>query len=1099
MEVDSALLYAQVRPKRPHNSSYRKRTCKSLDNILENDSSSLLASDLDPSNCDKSAKEKLWGDSGALESPNPSVQFFSNNSEGTSFSKPWKSLADIQDVYVNSGKPFTADINCEIEDDYSHYSSPRPLFSTNNQSASGGDFLSREDSTCSGASDPDSIYTLMDVDPTSLLRSRQRSSANSLTPDRDLMPTFVDSFARDDNAIESHYQVPSSLFSSLDRRLLRRSRHNDLPDIPRKETALSRHSRVSDGGENVYMELGTQDFSSIKDENVDWARLQKFVPRSTTPSHDKCNNLNLSQDGDIKRIGVELQAKGLKQKLGKVLRSKSPQFARLKSFPKVEQASIRFSPLPPIPTTHGSVIEDPYSYISDKDVTTTTVVRENARSYPHRAFSDPNSTFGSMQSSFYSTPRASSFHRSANASSPSSGQFSSVDFSSRDSVVSSRVRPKTGNMQTPSYAIAGYALNEQVHRDVQSENYARNVVTVHSPEEFHTASIGPYRPKQITDSRSEEERLGELDLLLVSLQSVSDGVSSPSAGLYKRVATVQPTRNANLLNLSGGPFETHSPDSTSNTFKEPYQQKAKIINFNAASSSLIPSRSEVAAHISNSPENIRQSTSLDRKQVDVSLENRPTLQNGTIRSAGLRQHPIQNEADSRPKRDYSDQLALTLKSFDSSGDVSCKSHVMYATVNKGKKKQENLLKKTHSLDDLDSNSHYQAGAVSSVSQYSMTHDRASSEYSSIPVASVRSTPTSPTLPPRNFVVASSGGRSVASKLHPSNTSADHFRTPVSSRGQEEYHAATLSRYLPKPNLDMRPEEDRMVELDSLLRSFDTSSDDTTVTALYATVNKNRKAATDDLAPQRQKTEVAVSVAELPSPARTSASCTVKSSLSQQHFSEKQIVTSSINKSTSKTHSSNSFVSTGGYSPVAQSQSSRKTLRPKPKEEYQEAMLSRYLPKQKADLKTEKERLEELDALLNNFDTSLDSTISEPDRNKTETSLNVESNDDSIEPDLSSLVVSRYSASFVDPVHFYLSHNIPLIKDLSEDLDVPLYSAVCKSKSRDRDADSSNVQKSFAETDDYAEITEDDLYNMPKRKFLFYLYVIKYITISRRKA
>ena len=507
-------VYSTVRPKLlRQNTKYHRRACRSLDDILEDDSLSsavfnatdAFVEDVNESNPSASFKVESW-----MNNNNKETNGFCKLSLGGSkLNKSWKSAADIQDTYIEMQSPFKV----AKQLDNSICSSKR------HTSAQSVESIPHRDSGCYSdiaASDysSSSIYTSMDVEPNNIHLMKKRLSIrsqtlSSSTNESDFTPIFIDGVTRDDNLLFiRRTSAPPSQFSSLDRRRFK-------PSHSKKLSGFSSLSNVKSIEENLYMDLNeAHDPTVVLAESKNHS-LETFGKNASSEENLLCV---IPPDGSKPPTTPRHPLRKFRKKF----RAKLPSFAKVENCPKVEQACICSTPLPPIPTSSGSagVVEDIYASIEDSCTPRSfaTCTPENSPLHTPRkesigfAISSPNRqspiTVTYMEN-IQESPQHQIFTQKTSSDTFTDRKISAspIRSSQSDFVAQDNHRKDCKNdLSTPTPTLAPVPPEALVTSSASKPRASR--------VEYHATELSRYQPKQKVDTRTEEVKLEELDELL---------------------------------------------------------------------------------------------------------------------------------------------------------------------------------------------------------------------------------------------------------------------------------------------------------------------------------------------------------------------------------------------------------------------------------------------------------------------------------------------------------------------------------------------------------------------------------------------------------
>ena len=561
-------LYAQVRPKQ--SVSYdrsRRRNCRSLDDILENDAlASVLTDDFDTfrDNDDPNSALTSQMDSFVCANEGASNSDFKRGmSPNSSFKKAWKSTDDLQDTYVEIQSALL-----DLSDlSFVSYSHKTPERNISIDSSVDGKTSTYRDSGCFSDAAPSeisssSVYMSMDVDPVRLLKSQSSLTSQTLstsTVENDSTPTHE--WARDDSlALERKTRAPPSQFSSLDRRHLRRAISKELPNTPTASFSsnISPNTLLYDE-ENLYVEVlensNGKSPVAVKQSSIETRGVRAL-------SSDESYISNSTHDGS-KQTASQTHTSTLKKRFGGILKSKSPNVGKVENCPKIERACIRTTPLPPVPTVSNSaaVFEDDYSCISDHQVPhicTLAIPSGNdnvtmlggTRCSPLQTRTPSPIALSTCESPDVIFRRSRTptelFRRSLSPlPSPNKNRFSTGSIQFEEALAGSvgafkTIEPNLSIRRSPSPAPLSPLVTEfpnidpsffsspqKISKPVEKVRKTVSASTLpRTPKvEYHAATLGRYRPQKI-DNRTKEEKLEELDVLLQDFDTSLDATSS---------------------------------------------------------------------------------------------------------------------------------------------------------------------------------------------------------------------------------------------------------------------------------------------------------------------------------------------------------------------------------------------------------------------------------------------------------------------------------------------------------------------------------------------------------------------------------------------
>ena len=544
-------VYAQVRSKQ--SASFRRqqrRNCRSLDDILEDGAIPPLLSDNSDAflgHTDSSVTAARHNIEPWIVATKTAVSsgLRRGSSPSSSFKKAWKSTDDLQDTYV------------EIQNDFSsnHVTPERNL--SMDISVDGKQSNCRDSGCFSdpALNDSASIYMSMDVDPGRLMQSR--ASMSSLTPSISITENDPALFGADGSGkndvlcLQRQMRASSSKYPSMDRDYLRRVVSEELPTIPTVSFPTKQENLYDEVLENL----------DTKPLNILQAKSPTIKSRFGKASSSDDNLTSALSHGGSKHSASQKHSSALKKRFGGLLKSKLPNLAKVENCPKVEQACIRTTPLPPIPIASYSagVIEDQYACIIDNGATCPTAVTmlsvENDSSKkltdsqvapvkraPSPIVPTPLENPGvSLRRS--RTPTDFSRRSLTSLQSPTQNRFSTGSFPF-DETFDNLSFSKSGKpdhlmqrsrsvapisplvTQFPNIHPSFYQTPQKKSESVESKPKKSEASTLPRPPkvEYHNATLSRFRKEKI-DTRSEEEKLEELDALLQDFETSLDDIS----------------------------------------------------------------------------------------------------------------------------------------------------------------------------------------------------------------------------------------------------------------------------------------------------------------------------------------------------------------------------------------------------------------------------------------------------------------------------------------------------------------------------------------------------------------------------------------------
>ena len=584
MNVKRVPGHTQVHLSRCRNSE-RRRACKSLDDIVEDETPLFVVYD-DTDAFDDSLEKEGAKNVDGWPQTNSAMLNPSNSIKKTNLNRHWKSTADIEDTYVDIKSPSLALGNTEA----SHTRRNHSIDSTQSDVVVKRDsgFFSDTSSYDRGSA---SIYTPMGgMDYGSQRLTQSRSSTRSRdfgsnNTDSKSIPALVIDVAKDDSALpQRKTRPPSSIFCSLDRR---RFKQRSLPKVPSKSHSDDNILQSTAEEENIYAELPA--FTANNEENKivkhnslnDLSRSERISPSITFCSEKKVliNPLN-----DAKPPKSNKHTGSLKRKVG-LLKGKLSH-ANLQNNPQIEQVFMQTSPLPPFPIQKASsgVVEDPYSYISD--------LNDQASSKNlNPPFTVP------LAPKLGSVPSSPTFQRSPTVLKAGTDFGFAAKNDSHLTASVNAVACDTSAACSPVVAPSPFIHQSSKHESAPGRRIGtigRPTVAIkvgphHGPqEEYHASTLSRYRPKTEEDTRTEEERILELDLMLHNFDTSLD--------IQKLEATSETARSRSSSCESPACVlvdkQTTIIDRSSNQFVDPVQfYKSQSIPVTA--SNLTPCESEM--------------------------------------------------------------------------------------------------------------------------------------------------------------------------------------------------------------------------------------------------------------------------------------------------------------------------------------------------------------------------------------------------------------------------------------------------------------------------------------------------------------------------
>ena len=525
--------------------SWQRRGMHSLDEVSVNDTQIHVVYD-DTDECDvtdDSTIPRIWvsccGLVRAAEWPVP------GSKSPTSRSKPlnrfWKSLDCVEDPYATITTPreipiYSDDSADNLDDVTAIYDVPRkiPIVAEKPPTKDSLFRYKSNPSLLDGSRKP--MFAYRDSDNYCFPLDDGSSSAKELP--------VITKKSRDDSHL-SHFgrRNPFSSSKSLDRINLKRFSANDITSL----NSLSDGEEVTTSEENIYMELPVHHPNALAEVKHKAAQLKKNLKQHKdgfiAALSGGSTRTTSPREGAIKSPRQpHKELNGIKRKLTNLLKKRTPSYAKIQNCPKVERAVLNRDkiPLPEIPTSKVEIsyVEDVYAVITDA----------KAPLIPPSSpiVVNPEASNSSPSDAIYKVSDDSGKQNRHISMLPPEPNFATHPHNKKKKLQNLAMEPHHDTYGHKTYSSGGFGSNSLLspvlccvnsgfsdsRKQMKIEHWYQEKcdkydyaipraarLSSNAAEEFHSASLSEFKPREEKDERPEEEKQEELDELLYTFIS----------------------------------------------------------------------------------------------------------------------------------------------------------------------------------------------------------------------------------------------------------------------------------------------------------------------------------------------------------------------------------------------------------------------------------------------------------------------------------------------------------------------------------------------------------------------------------------------------
>jgi len=457
-----------------------------------------------------------------------------------SLTRGWKSIDCMQSIYMEPRKltdlAQSSDSSSvdSLEFDQVIYDVPSKIPSPQMESVSKSDlFRHKSNPNLLQHQDTDVIYVPMGSDFNNFHYSRaspiDKNSFKNYAAGGSKSPMFLSASSENLSQGRGRFRI------DLDKKRINRFNSTD---IISSVSSLSEVEEISTSEENIYMELPETENSAKKKE----ARTKNHAKARRNLFRSKTVKQILSPTDTTKRFPYHKDPARIKKKLTTFLKPKTPLYAKIQNCPPVERALVNRVnvPLPAVPVikVRLSQVEDPYSLIEDKKsdelsspisekpvLVPVEISGENSTNHvvmcEEGIYENPKCCTTAPQPNLATHPaRKRVFRKSLTLDLDRANQGLDYfkNFASQEDI--SMLSPVLCCVKSPSEkSILKIDHMYQEKCDNFDYDVPRAICTLSSPkEEFHAATLGRFKPKEV-DARPNKEKLHELDQLLNAIHS----------------------------------------------------------------------------------------------------------------------------------------------------------------------------------------------------------------------------------------------------------------------------------------------------------------------------------------------------------------------------------------------------------------------------------------------------------------------------------------------------------------------------------------------------------------------------------------------------